>query len=142
MKKSKKGNVDLSKLIIKRINELRWEIDIEEEIIVPEELGGNITVVKTVEFVYYRDKKNNYWLYNCTVPEKYQRQGIGFFMIKRAIEEYGQVFFSNARHLDFNLKYPDHGYDSRYLTPDGRKFVKALIRKKIIPEEWLRFPEI
>jgi hypothetical protein len=136
------GRIDLSKLNIKKINDLRWEIDIEHEIILPVELGGNKIITKTVEFDYYKDKQDNYWLKNCNIPEEYQEQGIGSMMIKIAIKEYGQVYFSNADRIDFNTKYPKHGYDSRYLTTDGKKFVEALIRKNDIPADWHRFPEI
>jgi GNAT superfamily N-acetyltransferase len=76
------------------------------------------------------------------VPEEYQGFGIGTKMIERAIKEYGQVYFSNADRLDFNTKFPEHGYDSRYLTEDGQKFINSLIMRNIIPKDWLRFPEI
>ncbi|MFH2140879.1 MAG: GNAT family N-acetyltransferase [Bacteroidota bacterium] len=137
-----KKKVDLSKLIIRKKNELRWDADIEEEIIIPEEQVSNKTIKKTAVFHYYKDRNNNYWLANCEVPDDYQRQGIGSLMIKRAIMEYGQVYFSNASRLEFNTKHPEHGYDSSYLDSQGWKFVEALIRKKIIPNDWLRFPEI
>lgn len=138
----KKSKMDLSKLNIKKINNLRWEIIIENEIKISEELGGNKITTKVIEFTYYKDKKGNYWLYNCSIPEEYQEQGIGRMMIKRAIKEYGQVYFSNASQLEFNTKYPNHGYDSRYLTNLGKKLFKTLIREKDIPNDWLRFPEI
>lgn len=63
-------------------------------------------------------------------------------MIKRAIKEYGQVYFSNASPMEFNIKYPNHGYDSRYLTFEGKKMVESLIKMNDIPNNWLRFPEI
>ncbi|RRJ90752.1 GNAT family N-acetyltransferase [Flavobacterium macacae] len=134
--------IDLSKLKIKKTNELSWEITVEKEIKLPKYLDGSKVISEKVEFVYYKDKKGNYWLANCNVPEEYQKQGIGRMMIKSAIEEYGQVYFSNADRLDFNIRYPNHGYDSRYLTEQGEAMVKSLIRMKDIPSEWFRFPEI
>lgn len=142
MKNYKSGRIDLSKLNIEKINDLMWETVIKHDIILPVEFGGNKIIEDTVEFSYYKDKQDKYWLNNCSVPEEYQRQGIGSMMIKRAIKEYGQVYFSNANPLEFNTKYPNHGYDSRYLTTEGKKLVEALIRKNDIPSDWHRFPEI
>lgn len=134
--------IDLSNLDIKKTNELSWQIIIENEIKIPEEFGGKKIISDMVEFNYYKDKKGNYWLNNCSVPAAYQKQGIGRMMIKRAIKEYGQVYFSNASRLEFNIKYPNHGYDSRYLTEEGEKMVQSLIRMNDIPNNWLRFPEL
>ena len=131
-----KTKIDLSKLVIINNKELRWEVNI------PITLSSNKIITKTVEFDYYKDKKGKYWLSNCEVPEEFHQQGIGSFMIKQAIRKYGQVYFSNATRLEFNTKYPNHGYDSRYLNEYGKIFVSSLIRNKIIPEDWLRFPEL
>jgi hypothetical protein len=134
--------MDMLKSNIEKISELKWKMYIEHEIVLPEELGGNRIIKKIVEFNYYKDKSNKYWLNNCAVPEEYQRQGFGRMMIKRAIKEYGQVYFSNLNPLEFNTAYPNQGYDSRYLTAEGERFVKGLITNKDIPADWLRFPEI
>ncbi len=63
-------------------------------------------------------------------------------MIELAIKKYGQVYFSNASRLDFNIKYPKQGYDPRYLTDEGNIFGNGLINKNVIPQSWFRFPEI
>lgn len=135
-------NINLSTLIIKRTGDFEWKIIIDNEIISPTKFIKDITVTKIVEFNYYKDKKGYYWLSNCCVPKEYQKNGIGIMMIKHAIKEYGQVYFSNASQLEFNIKYPNHGYDSRYLTFEGKKMVESLIRKNVIPSDWYRFPEI
>lgn len=138
-----KNKLDLSTLIIKRISDLEWKIIIENEILSPTKfIKINTVTKKIVEFNYYKDKKGYYWLSNCCVPEEYQKNGIGIMMIKHAIKAYGQVYFSNASQLEFNIKYPKHRYDSRYLTYEGKKMVESLIRKNLIPNEWHRFPEI
>lgn len=144
MKNSKLGKIkiDLSKLYAKKMNELEWVIIIEKIIKRPKELGENIIIKKTIKFTYYKDKLGCYWLNTCGVPSEYQEQGIGKMMIKRAVKEYGQVYFSNATRIQFNLEYPEHGYDSRYLTSEGKKLVNALIRDKDIPSDWSRFPEL
>lgn len=140
--KVKKSSIDFSKLNVQKMNDLCWEIVIENEIEIPKEIDVNRKIKKVVEFNYYKDKNGNYWLSNCCVPDEYQKQGIGRMMIQKAVKEYGQVYFSNASRLEFNIKYPNHGYDSRYLTAEGKKMVESLIRKKDIPNEWYRFPEI
>jgi len=128
-----KKKIDFSKFdIIIDDDKLIWTIN----------LDPNKTIAEVVEFEYYRDKKGKYWLSRCEVSEKYHRRGIGRYMIEQAIKKYGQVYFSNATRLQFNTKYPKHGYDSRYLNDIGEIFVKSLIRNKVIPEDWLRFPEL
>jgi hypothetical protein len=135
-------NIDLSTLKIEKISDLEWRIIIEYERVSPTRFIKSIPVTKIVEFNYYKDESGYYWLSNCSVPEEYQKQGIGVMMIKHAIKAYGQVYFSNASHLEFNIKYPNHGYDSRYLTYEGKKMVESLIRKNIVPIEWYRSAEI
>ena len=132
----KNRKIDLSKLKIIIKDELNWEVNL------PVILSSNKITIKKVEFEYYKDKKGKYWLSRCEVPEEYHQRGIGRYMIEQAIKKYGQVYFSNATHLEFNTRYPQYGYDSRYLTDKGPKFVKSLIRNKVIPEDWLRFPEL
>lgn len=135
-------NIDLSTLKIEKISDLEWRINIKYERASPTQFIKSTTVTKIVEFNYYKDERGYYWLSNCCVPEEYQKQGIGVMMIKHAIKAYGQVFFSNASQLEFNIKYSNHGYDSRYLTDKGKKMVESLIRKNVIPSDWYRFPEI
>lgn len=74
MKKSIIDKIDLSKLKVEKINELKWQIIIEKETKRPKELGGNKVISKKAEFSYYKDKKGNYWLCNCSVPDEYQKK--------------------------------------------------------------------
>ena len=87
---------------------------------------------------YYIDQNGDYWVEDISVVCAHWLKGYATELILAAITEYGQVYFSDTSRSEFNTKYPRHGYDSRYLTEDGRALVEKLINKKLIPADWLR----
>lgn len=99
---------------------------------------ANINDVEVGQAKYYIDLNGDYWLKDISVYSDYWEKDFATELILAAVKKYGQVYFSDTERWDFNTKYPKHGYDSRYLTEDGRAFVEKLIHHKLIPADWLR----
>jgi hypothetical protein len=102
---------------------------------------------KVAECELYRDDKNDIWVNNIVSFGDYQRIGVGTEMIKRIIEKYGKVFFSNANQGEKSMYSNDKKNDLRYYsdTIDFKDsniglFALSLVNKKIIQASDIRNP--
>lgn len=102
-------------------------------------LDTNGKLYNVAEFEFFKDNYNKIWLNNCSVDEGLRNKGIGKYLISRAIEEFGEIYFSSAEKGEHKRKKIEN--DSRYVEPpDGENFIKSLLKKEIIKNEWYRSP--
>ena len=102
---------------------------------------------KVAECELYRDDKDDIWVNNIVSFGDYQRIGVGTEMIKRIIEKYGKVFFSNANQGEKSMYSNDKKNDLRYYndTIDFKDsniglFALSLVNKEIIQASDIRNP--
>jgi len=95
-------------------------------------------VYNIAEFEFFIEN-DKVWLNYCFVTEELRRKGIGEYIIKRAIEEFDEIYFSSAEKGEHTRKKIEN--DTRYIEPpDGEKFIELLLEKKILKREWYRSP--
>jgi len=98
--------------------------------------NNNFHIIAEFEFFIENTKV---WLNECFVTEELRRKGIAEFIIIKAIEEFDEIYFSSADKGEHRRRNIEN--DKRYIEPpDGENFVKALLVKKIIKQEWYKNP--
>ncbi|TCO01020.1 GNAT family N-acetyltransferase [Natronoflexus pectinivorans] len=79
----------------------------------------------------------SYWLNGIYVNKEFQRQGIATELIKKAIDEFEEVFVSSASQWEHKQ---NGDTSARELCDDGADLVNKLIERKIIKKEWMINP--
>ena len=100
---------------------------------------GN-TEVGTLDILIDEDEISgevSYWLNGIYVKKEFQRQGIATKLIKRAIDEFGEVFVSSASQWEHKQ---NDDNSARELTDYGAALVKKLLKNRVLKEEWLVNP--
>ncbi|NEQ85347.1 MAG: DUF4157 domain-containing protein [Moorea sp. SIO2I5] len=82
----------------------------------------------------YSDNQDGYWINHIEVKQNVQRMGIARLLVKKAIEDHGDIYASNSH---YDRENPE---DTRHLLEDGAGLVNSLIKKGIMKQGWLREP--
>jgi|GEM_PF-5329348 len=97
---------------------------------------ANGTEVATFEFMDY-DDDGTYWVWHLDTQAAFQNQGIGLFLMREAVNHYGQVLASRAGKDQHEMRDDE---DIRYLSTEGAALVNAAIRSGIMQPDWLVNP--
>jgi hypothetical protein len=134
-------------LQISKIDDLKWvgKINIPIKDIYTGEQKIKVEIV--CEFEYYKDIFNQIWVNKISTHGDLQGKGYGTFMIQKALEVYGIIYFSNASQFECKNYSNDKQNDYRYTTDnfedsDFGKFTYSLIKKGIIDTFCIKNPFI
>ncbi len=86
------------------------------------------------DFVFIEDSSGKIWVWNLSVNDDNQKNGIGSEIIRQAVEYYGAVYFYTGTRAE--LRNSEWSYDSRYLSEEGVVLLNQSIRKGIIKKDW------